>query len=154
MGQGGACAATGLRPTRLHGSTALRVNDECEAQVALGGEVPDARLAPLVFESLPSGRGEVGSAQGWTIRLEYGPREDGCLGMPGHVQVKLGRAPVLRQNTWLHVQQMLLLTTGRRAWLVLLGARRGQAIPLDDPSQEILWSLPGAGAANTEPGCD
>ena len=148
VGPEGACEAQLLERT----AEGLRVVASCDPVVALSGAHPDARLAPLRFEALPNGRGRVGTSPPWTVRLEYGPIEDGCPGLPGHAQVKLGAEPLLRQNTWLRVDRMHVLTTGQRAWLLLLSAGQGEAIALDGSAETVRWSYPSG--ADAQPACD
>jgi len=153
IGHAGTCTPTEARPSAPASDVnALRIESSCAPRIALDREAPGARLVPLRFESMPSGRGRVGSAESWTVRLEYGPDEDGCPGLPGHVQVKLGTEAVLRQNTWLRVDRILLLTTGARAWLVLTSPRRAEAIPLGPGAERVTWTLP-SGAEHTSE-CD
>ena len=118
--------------------------------VACGGGAPpsdvgarDAHVVPLRFEAMPSGRGRVGSAQGWVVRLEFQAPEGGCPGLPLHVQVKLGRRTLLRQNVWFRPRGVELRVERGLAWLVLTGTRQVVAIPLGHEATTRRRALPG-----------
>lgn len=74
------------------------------------------------------------------MTLVYGPEEDGCPGLPGHVQVKRGAEPRLRQNTWLHVERVHLVVTATTAWLVLEASTQGEAYALDLGAERVAWT--------------
>ncbi|MBX3274399.1 MAG: hypothetical protein KF729_29310 [Sandaracinaceae bacterium] len=131
VGPEGACVSEAL--SLVSGGVRAR----CEG-VALAGAHPDARLAPLVIGPLRGG-GTVGSAGAWTVTLVYGPDEADGPGLPGHVQVKRGAQPVLRQNTWLRVERFLLVEAGEHAWLVLDAGARGEAYALDGSARRVAW---------------
>ncbi len=126
------------------------VEAACDGVVALAGDVPDARLVPL--EAVPlRGGGTAWTGEGWNVTLVYGPDEDGAPGLPGHVQVKRGAEPRLRQNTWLHVERVALVTAGGRAWLVLESAVAGEAYALDLGAERHAWTRRADGVAATLP---
>ncbi len=120
-----------------------RVVAPCDGVVALDGPAPGARLAHLVREEIPGG-GRAWSGEGWTVRVLYGPEEDGCPGLPGHVQVKRGAEPILRQALWLRIEHANIVDTGRRAWLVLDAGSSGEAWSLDLLGERVEWSAPEA----------
>jgi len=139
VGRDGACPGEGLAPAP--GGGALRA--DCAGVIALDGEAPEARRVPLASVPLRGGGGTAWSGETWNVTLVYGPEEDGCPGLPGHVQVKLGARPMLRQNTWLHVTRVEIVTTGTRAWLVLEAGDRGEAYALDRSAARVAWTRPG-----------
>ena len=132
VGPDGACVSEA--PAPVSGGVRAR----CEGLLALAGAHPDARLVPLSVGPLRGG-GVVGSGGKWTVTLVYGPDEGDGPGLPGHVQVKRGAQPVLRQNTWLRVDRFLLVVTGEGAWLVLDAGGRGEAYALDGSARRAAW---------------
>jgi len=142
------CRPTERTPVR--GGVAIQA--PCAARVALDGPAPDATLVPLTFEPMRGGPGRVGSGHGWTVRLAYGPLERGCPGLPVHVQVKLGRRAILRQNVWFRVTEVDLLTTGERTWLVLSGSGRAQTIPLAHDGEGQVFDTSSSEGSESE--CD
>lgn len=82
------------------------------------------------------------------MRVLYGPEEDGCPGLPGHVQVKRGAEPILRQALWLRIERANIVDTGRRAWLVLDAGSAGEAWSLDLRGDRLEWRAPDAAPAD------
>ena len=146
VGPEGACPGT-VGPATSGGAV---VESACEGVIALSGDAPDARVVPL--EAVPlRGGGTAWTGEGWNVTLVYGPDEDGAPGLPGHVQVKQGAEPRLRQNTWLHVERVALVTAGGRAWLVLESADAGEAYALDLGAERHAWTRRADGVAATLP---
>ena len=99
---------------------AVAVQSECEPRLAVEGVHLDARLVPLEISDPPFGEPILATGEGWTVRLEYGPSEDGiCPGFPLHVDVKRNGEDVLARDFPFMLSYVRIVALGERAWLVL-----------------------------------
>ena len=164
VGYGGTCTATSARRVTIDrrfdpddpedpyraAFDAVAVASECEPVLAVEGAHPDAHLVNLEIPDVPFGQPIVASGEGWTVRLEYAPSEDGiCPGSPLSVQVKRGDEPLLRRNSYLVVSYVRVVTIGARAWLLLGALDTAHLIELGVDGEETFSWPSGVDLAET-----
>lgn len=123
---------------------AVAVESECEPHLAVEGMHLDARLVPLEISDPPFGEPILATGEGWTLRLEYGPSEDGiCPGFPLHVEVKRNGEVLLAREFQFMLSSVRIVVLGERAWLVLRTLEVEHLIELGTSGDDERFTWPG-----------
>ncbi len=120
---------------------AVAVTSECEPVLAVEGNHPDARVVPLDISDTEFGEPIVATGEGWSLRFEYGPSEDGiCPGFPLRTEVSRNGEMLLSRDFDGLLDFVRLVTVGDRAWLLLGELERATLIELGgDDERRFDW---------------